>query len=477
MDMIPENNYNYSIRIKIESVLLFAIFIIPFVPAVIMLGLGYVNTTVIATLPLFIVTLLIATIIVKILNDGAIHVVYAISALDVLVVLYLCIGIIQVFNPNLPHLGYGARGFYEHLFWIVFYFITRFVYSANTSKISKIVYAVYIVSLLSAISGIALMLVGVDQAMPEWFSYQTSEDSANIGLLTKRSIGLLGSPFTYGLLCSFGLGAILSIKKNNDLHSDALRNTPKIPTTLSGQGLENSCLRKHRSRFWRIIPIDLFRYYIPIVILLSGIIIGSSRSVLLGTIIALLLCSIIGLRVTFRKRHIKLIFLVALSLLVLFGLYEYINENILFERILSLASIQKELNVQARYANWSVLIPYIINNPFGYGTGALGSATYAYGDVLGSGIADNNYIEILGEQGVFALIVLLLIVVVSIYYIYRSRKRNVLISQLALYIIAVSAVTSIGAPVLKAFVSNMFFWMVLGALSSVYINKHNPQKV
>ena len=162
---------------------------------------------------------------------------------------------------------------------------------------------------------------------------------------------------------------------------------------------------------------------------------------------------------------------------MLLGVYEYINENILFERILSLASIQKELNVQARYANWSVLIPYIINNPLGYGTGALGSATYAYGDVLGSGIADNNYIEILGEQGVFALIVLILIVLVSLYYIYRSRKRNVLISQLALYIITVSAVTAIGAPILKAFVSNMFFWMVLGALSCVYVNKYNPQKV
>ena len=174
--------------------MLFAVFIIPFVPAVIMLGLGYVNTAVIATLPLFIVTLLIATIIVKILSDRVFRAVYAFSVLDVLVVLYLCIGIVQVFNPNLPHLGYGARGFYEHLFWIIFYFVTRFVYSTNISKLSKIVYALYIISLLSAISGIALMIVGVDQAMPEWFNYQTSEDSANIGLLANRSIDLLGSP-------------------------------------------------------------------------------------------------------------------------------------------------------------------------------------------------------------------------------------------------------------------------------------------
>lgn len=458
--------------LKIESVLLFAIYTIPLVPAVIMLRIGSVNTAVIAALPLFIVTFLIATIIAKILNNRYIRVRHAVSILDVFVVLYLYIGITQIFNPNLPHLGYGARGFYEHLFWIVFYFITRFVYSTNTSKISKIVYAVYIVALLSAISGIVIFIVGADQLMPEWFSYQTSQDSANEGLLTKRSIGLLGSVFAYSLLCSFGLGAILSIKKNNDLQSDELRHTLKGPTTQRGQGLESACLRKPRSRFQRIISMDLIRYYIPIIILFSGIIIGNSRSVLLGTIIAMLLYRVIGLRVAVRKRYIKVIFLIALSLLSLLAVNQYFNENVLLQRLLSMQAIQEDFTVRSRYANWSVLIPYIIDNPLGYGTGALGSATYAYGDVLGSGIADNNYIEILCEQGVFALIVLILIFLVSIYYAYRTRKRNLLISQLALHVIVVSAVASIGAPPLKAFVSNMFFWMVLGALSSVYVNKH-----
>jgi len=438
MDIL-ENQYKRFLTIRIESLFLFILCVLPFIPLLIMIGMGSISTSIAAMFPVFLTIFLITVSMLKFLSDKATPTL-PISILDVLVTLYLAIGTIQIFNPNLPHLGYGFRGFHEHFFWVLFYFAARFVYSFKISSTRRLLLSIYLISLVSVLFGIILLIGGVETILKNWAEYQISLSNRNIGLLANRSIGMFGSPFSAGLFSSLGLGAIISLNRE--------------------------------------ISVNKICYYVSIAIFIAGIVAASSRSVILGTAVALLLFVQFARYINLQTLLIKLLTAALFLGTLLIACQVYLahhSEHILIKRLLSFTNVNEEPNVQIRYTVWDSLSNDIQDNPFGYGTGALGSPAYRYGKVISQNIADNNYIAIIAEQGVLGLLTFVGIVIATIIYAGRLILKNNAIGWFSLYIVILNCGASIGAPPLKAYPSNVIFWATIGALNTIYFHEIKQQ--
>ncbi len=402
------------------------IFLSPFSPLLIKLGIGHVNTTIVAAIPVLLLFLIFYFMLIVILSYGRFKI-YKIKWLDVFVITYLSLGIIQSFNPHLPNMLYGLRGIHEHLLWIFGYFIARLLlYSDRDFEV--LVKVIMAASLISCCYGILTMYIGVEHFESHYLEFIAREDN----LFVKRSVGTIASPFGFGLLCAVGLGALSALSSNFFSH------------------------------FKR------FGLFLASICFVGGILIASSRSVMLGVLIGFAVVLILQRdKLRFRKIF-KAAVLIILVFLILICAKEYFNDNLFIKRASSILSFQKEVNVLARYDVWKNLLPFAESNPIGYGTGALGSACYRYGTVVGNNlVVDNNYFEILIEQGVPGVILYLLIITSSIIASARLLKCDKTgMSRFVLFISVLFAISSVGAPPLKAYPGNLYFWTVLGAFAA-----------
>jgi len=412
--------------IKLNNRILFLslLFISPIYFLIIKLGIGHVNTTLVAAIPVLLLFLISYIMLILILFHGRWKV-GKIQYLDLFVIIYFSLGIIQTLNPHLPNILYGVRGIHEHLLWISSYFIARLMFYSE-HDCETLIKVIMVASLISCCYGILTMYIGVERFESSYLEFIAREDI----LFVKRSVGTIASPFGFGLLCAIGLGASSSL---------------------------NSPFYNKR-----------FGLFVAFICFVGGIIIASSRLVILGVFFSFAFVVVLQRnKLTFRK-VMKASALIILVFFILTLAIKYFNDTLYVKRLLSILSFQNESNLLARYYVWRNLLPFAETNPLGYGTGALGSACYRYGSVVGNNlIADNNYIEILIEQGALGVILYLLIITSSIIASARLFKRDKTgISRFVLFISVLFAVSSVGAPPLKAFPGNLYFWTVLGAFSA-----------
>lgn len=412
--------------IKLNNRILFLslIFISPFYALIIKLGIGHVNTTLVAAIPVLLLFLISYIMLILILFHRRCKV-SKIQYLDIFVIIYFSLGIIQTLNPHLPNILYAARGIHEHLLWISSYFIARLMFYSK-QDCETLVKVIMAASLISCCYGILTMYIGVEHFESHYLEFIAREDN----LFVKRSVGTIASPFGFGLLCAIGLGALSSLNFSFYLKRIGL--------------------------------------FVAFICFVGGILIASSRSVILGVIFSFaFVLALQRNKLSFRKIF-KASVLFILIFVVLICAIKYFNDNLYVRRLISILSLQKEVNVLARYDIWKKLLPFAEANPLGYGTGALGTAIYRYGPVVGNIlVADSNYFEILIEQGALGVILYLLIITSSIIASARLLKRDKTgISRFVLFISVLFAVSSLGAPPLKAFPGNLYFWAVLGAFSA-----------
>jgi O-antigen ligase len=359
------------------------------------------------------------------------------NTLDVLIIAYLAVIFIQVFNPHLPHLIMGLRGLYESGLWILAYLIAR-VLVTKENYASKLVFVIALTSVLGAFYGLFTLYIGVGTIERAYVEYAAREDL----LLRYRSIGTLGSPFGFGLMCAIGFVAAINIKLRNKL----------------------------RLKKFATVSLTFF--------LLVGVLIAGSRSVMLG-----ILASLVGLLALalFRKLNRETTSLASrknvtkyVSFLLLASVTSYMFLSAYFpyqrERVVSILNLRNEVNVSARIDIWRELLPYFESNPMGYGTGSLGSAAYRYGPIIGGvKVADNQYLDIVMEYGIIGVILILTIFsVILVSYLRVCKLDRSGVSLAALLASVIILVAGIGAPSLKAYPGNLFFGVLLGAFSSTY---------
>lgn len=414
--------------IKLNNRLLFLslIFLAPFFPLVIKLGIGHVNTTFVAAIPVLFLLLIFGLKLIQILLNGKVWI-GRIQYLDIFVFVYFSLGIIQFFNPNLPHIFYGLRGIHEHLIWILGYFIARLLFYSD-HDCESLVRFIMLSSLLSCCYGILTMYVGVEHFERNYIEFIAREDN----LFVMRSVGTIASPFGFGLLCAIGVGALWSLSSSMSF------------------------------------KLNNFFLFLTFICFWGGIFISSSRTTIVGAVFASIIILVFQKkRFNFTKILKIFIVIIVVSTILIFVII-YFKDNLFVKRMLSILSFNEEQNVLARFVMWGNLFFFAEKNPFGYGTGSLGAACYRYGSIVGNNtVADNNYLEIFIEQGVFGAVFYLFILAISIItsasFFMRDKKG---ISKFVLFISVLFAVSSLGGPPLKAYPGNFYFWVVLGAFSA-----------
>jgi len=363
--------------------------------------------------------------------------IHRVNILDILIIMYSAVIFIQVFNPHLPYLIMGLRGLWESGLWILSYFIAR-VLLTKKKYVSKLVYVIALTSVLGALYGLFTLYIGVGVIEHAFVEYTARKDL----LFVYRSIGTLGSPFSFGLMCAIGFVATININVRN-----------------------NKSLKK-----FLIVSLSL--------VLLAGVLISGSRSVILGILASWV---VLFLLVLFRKLNKETTSLVSrknVTKYVLFLLlasvasYMLLSAYFPYQRkiVASVLNLRNEASVIARIDIWRELLPYFESNPMGYGTGSLGGATYRYGTVIGGvKVADNQYLEIAMEYGIGGLILVLAIFLTVLFSYPRVFNLDCSgVSLTALLATVVILVAGIGSPSLKAYPSNLFFGALLGAFSATY---------
>jgi len=363
--------------------------------------------------------------------------IYGINTLDTLIGVYLVVIFIQIFNPHLLHLVMGLRGLYESGLWVLSYIIARCMISKEKEN-SKLLSVIALTSILGVLYGLFSMYIGVDVIERAFVEYAAREDL----LFIRRSIGTLGSPFSFGLMCAIAYVAILNI------------NTGETASVRIGLFASGS------------------------LVLVGGVIIAGSRSVMLGV-----LASLVGLlAVRFLRRVNREMTSLAsrknltkyAGFLLLASIAGYLLLSAYYpfqrERVASIFHLGSEANVHARVDIWRELPPYFVSNPMGYGTGSLGGPTYRYGTIIGEiRVADNQYLETALEHGIIGIgLILAIFLVIPIYYLRVYRYDQSGLSLAALLVILVILGAGLGAPSLKAYPSNLFLGAVLGAFSGTY---------
>jgi O-antigen ligase len=172
-----------------------------------------------------------------------------------------------------------------------------------------------------------------------------------------------------------------------------------------------------------------------------------------------------------RDRRHMLAYAVASALLLLVlasALLPVDGGSYYTRQMLTLAHPLTDRNMTARLDMWGRLAPVILANPWGWGVGSLGSATYRYGEVVGLRVADNQYLEVAVETGLVGLTLFVAILAAACAYSLRLAARGSSLGLAALLACWVVAIAGIAGPPLKAFPANILFGCLLGAMSGEY---------
>jgi O-antigen ligase len=360
-----------------------------------------------------------------------------VNTLDVLIAIYSAVLFIQVFNPHLPHLLMGLRGLYESGSWILSYLSAR-VLVTEEGDTSKLAFVIALTSVLGVFYGLFTLYVGIGVIERAFVESAAREDL----LFVRRSVGTLGSPFSFGLMCAIGYAAILTINIRKGLSAKS--------GLLAGGS----------------------------VVLLGGVLIAGSRSVMLGIFLSLM--GLLTL-ILFRRVNRETTSLASrrnapkyAAFLLLASVVGYMLLSAYFpfqrERVASILDLKNEANVHARVEIWRELLPYFVSNPMGYGTGSLGGPTYRYGTIIGEiRVADNQYLESALEHGFIGIVLILAIfLMILIYYLRVHKLDRSSVSLAALLASLIILAAGLGAPSLKAYPSNLFFGALVGGFSSSY---------
>lgn len=359
------------------------------------------------------------------------------NILDAAVGLYALLICVQMANGHLPSHQYALRGLFESGQWILFYILARLVISSH-KRGGQFLKLVTMIAALQAVYGLFALWIGVERIDPLMIQLSTHAPA----MFVYRAVGMLGSPFGFGLLCAMGVAVTLS-------HGAS--------TTSRAMGRTAMAL--------------------ALLGLIAGIIASGSTTSMFAIGLSLLVWLGVGASRRRepkrarrgRRRMLAYTVVSALFLLVLASTFLPMDGGDYYMRqLMTVAHPLTDRNMLARFDMWGILAPAILANPWGWGIGSLGSATYRYGEIVGLHVADNQYLEVAVETGVIGLTLLVAILAAACAYSLKLVASGSSLGLAALLACVVVTIAGIAGPPFKAFPANILFGCLLGAMSGEY---------
>lgn len=419
-------------------------------------GYGVANTTILALLPAVYLGIMILCLFI-LQTQGKIR--FRFSILDILVISFFILDFVQIFNPYLAALDdplffeIGLRGFQQRSFFGLVYFVIRWL-KIPVFRFNTIVRIFTYSTAFGSIYALLQQFFLFTFLESKFRSDQIALDPLLEAQYLARAVGLLGSPYTFGLISATGFVCAIYL-----LNTVSLSKSEKLIVT--------AC------------------------VLLNGaaIVVSGSRS----TYLALLVVSaflIFLMRLSFFslvRRSLSTICAVVVTLFLLILFFpESVPVEYSIERIKSVSQIftsddsLKDNNFKVRRDNIAASESMILSNPFGYGTGIFNGGSNPDGLVSVNGYAtfmDNEFVVLALELGIAGVLLFCAITAVALhrcrlalkYQYWRNRSR-----VLAALII-ICPVASVGGQWLAAYPINIIFWAVLGLIAGLPTSVHASQ--
>ncbi|MBU0490769.1 MAG: O-antigen ligase family protein [Chloroflexi bacterium] len=413
---------------------------------------GTVNTTLLALLPSAFVGVMIVQV-VLLMARGKLHLRW--TVIDLGVVVFFLLDLLQVFNPYLNILGdqqflsVGLRGFQQRSFLGLTYMIARALIHSERrfTKVARIL------AYSAALSGFYALF----QQLFGFVFLEALHRQAVIGdnlriatMYASRAVGFLGSPFTFGLMSAMGMLCGLYLLLSVPL-SWRERSLAIASVLVNGMGI---LLSGSRSTYLALIPaIAIVVVWLPWRRLLVWA--WQVRKAVAVTTVALIILIVLSRDTPPLQYAIRRV----ATLTELPGLVLNPDET-------------TDLNFALRLKLATETWPLIVDNPFGYGSGIFNGGSNPQGVIKVKGYAtwiDNEFSSVALELGVPGLFLLLSIVAMSVWRCCRVARipeaRNRAIILMALIVVCPTA--GFGGQWLAAYPANVLFWVFAGIIAGL----------
>lgn len=343
---------------------------------------------------------------------------------SILIMAFISLGLVQVFNPNLPSYTVGLEGFRSAFFPILIYFLVVMRFHKSVSEVPALGYFLVLLGAFCAAFGL------FQEIDPTWFISKFNLLTASGSFIYKgklRAFSTADDPF--------GFASFMMI-------------------TLF---LSYVYLRKHHFRVREIIFFGLIMLGM-VYSLVRGIYVG----VLFGLIFIVLMSGL--------KRNLVVVGLAVLGVLSIL----HFGSHNLVGRLTSITNAGTQASIIAREQTWGVLNRIIESHPLGIGLGTTGGASYKYASILQYGYlaSDSYYYKLMVETGIPGL---LLYLATSFYLVLDAIKFIVMnkYSQYRDYVVVSGAiiiammVANITNNFLELYPTNYLYWIILGIQESI----------
>lgn len=446
----------FGLRLNLYHHVLIFLGTLQIFPFLTKIGYGSFNTFLIALLPCLYLLIMFLLSIIKNTRKKLFF-----NWIDLLVLSFLFVNIIQIFNPYLNiwadsrYLEIGLRGFQNRAFYCLLYFTIRRV-SISGKRFDMVAKVIAYSTGLSGVYALGQQFFGLTAWEAQRTAAMVAIDPLQQALIATRAQGMLGSTFTFGLMSAMGFICALYLVSN----SGSYRRKPLILLSLIANGF--------------------------------GIYFSGSRSTYLSLLIICFILIMLTpwryiLSLIFRIRY----FMVATLLVVILLLITYAETapvKFAAERLQSLVQLLNlynqpdavtDVNFIVRRDLANATLSLIRENPFGYGSGIFTGGANPNGLVTVKGYAtwiDNEFSALALETGILGVLLFLAIVAVSFRRCQRSLRvtgiRNQAIALAALLLVCPLA--GFGGQWLTAYPANALFWAFVGIAANLPISPIVP---
>lgn len=370
-----------------------------------------------------------------------------IDKLDILVIIFLTLAFIQMFNPNVPDLQTAIEGYRKFAFMSIAYFIGRHILPENNLR--ELISILIIISFITSIYGVKQFYYpsAIDFSIIE--SSPSHETTFTMGGHL-RAFSTFTGPFHFGsfLVISITLSLVLVVNFKNYSKS---------------------------STFYWILVIGLAFQFIALFFTRTK---SNWIALIISILTLLILKKLLSHKGFLKQFELKItitIFIIALIGLNILNSSSDEIKNVLDDAIFATTNISEAPTFLYRVDLWESFIRDIIKNPvIAYGTSSAGEGLQvAYVNTNSTHYSSHSlYLKILIELGIFGLLFFLLIVILSIRQGINSLyyNKNLPLETLIIYYSSISLIISflIGGftyAVLDAYPINFYIWLFIGILS------------
>jgi hypothetical protein len=373
------------------------------------------------------------------------------SLLDVIVLSFMVLDFIQVFNPYLAALTdqrsliIGLRGFWQRSFMGLVYFVVRWL-DIKSVRFNTIIRIFAYSTAVGSLYAIVQQLYLFDSLETAYRAEQIAQDLSMQGLYNLRATGFLGSPYTFGLMCATGFVSGIYLLTCG-IYSKKEKLICIASVLFNGAGI---ILSGSRSTYFALIVMCVFMVLIMRLSLFSAVF--HSLNSIIVVIVALSLVFIIY--PDFRPVQYSLDRLKTIAQV-------FVPDSAITD---SNFITRQELNIAG--------LSMIIENPFGYGSGIFNGGSNPDREVTVHGYStfmDNEFIGLTLELGVIGVLLFLTILGVALQRCHRALGEPTLRNQARILaaLVLIAPLSGVGGQWLAEYPVNIIFWVVLGLIADL----------